>query len=43
MPKLSVAQKDWQRYLDEAGKRVPLYELPYAMRQFAWLYLGGPR
>jgi hypothetical protein len=42
-PVLQVAEKDWTRYLDQAGKTVPLYDLPFAMRQFAWLYLGGAR
>lgn len=42
-PVLQVAQADWARYLDDAQRTVPLYDLPFAIRQFAWLYLGGPR
>jgi hypothetical protein len=38
-----ITTKEWQRMLDQAGKTVPLYDLPFSLKQFAWLYLGGPR
>lgn len=39
----SVRRADWQRYIDEAGGEVPLYDLPHALAHYSWLWLGGPR
>lgn len=41
--RITITQQDWARYLDEAGRKVALYDKPFALKQFAWLYLGGPR
>lgn len=39
----TITQAEWQRYITDAGKNVPLFDLIFSMRQFAWLYLGAPR
>jgi len=39
----TIKQAEWQRYINDAGKSVPLFDLIFSQRHFAWLYNGGPR
>lgn len=38
--RIQIPLKTWQAALDEAGKSVPLYDLPYAFREYAKRYLS---